>query len=29
LLLINGAQRHEETVVIGNDVFETRSVRWQ
>ena len=29
LLLINGAQRHEETVVIANDVFETRSVRWQ
>ena len=29
LLLINGAQRHEETVVIANDAFETRSVRWQ
>jgi serine/threonine protein kinase len=29
LLLVNGAQRHEETVVISNDAFETRSVRWQ
>jgi serine/threonine protein kinase len=29
LVLINGAQRHEETVVIANDAFETRSVRWQ
>jgi hypothetical protein len=29
LVLINGAQRHEETVVITNDAFETRSFRWQ
>ena len=29
LLLINGAQRHEETVVIANDTLQTRSVRWQ
>ncbi len=29
LLLTNGAQRHAETVVIGNDAFETREVHWQ
>ncbi len=29
LLLTNGRQRHEETIVIGNDTFETRSVLWQ
>lgn len=28
MLLTNGAQRHEETVVIGNDSFESRSVNW-
>lgn len=28
LVLLNGSQRHEETVVITNDAFETRSVRW-
>jgi len=28
LLLINGAQQHEEAVIIGNDTFETHSVRW-
>jgi serine/threonine-protein kinase len=29
LVLVNGAQRHEETVDIANDAFQTRSFRWQ
>lgn len=29
LLLTNGAQRHEETVIIADDALQTRSVRWQ
>lgn len=29
LLLTNGAQRHEETVVVADDALQTRSVRWQ
>ncbi len=28
LVLVNGAQRREETVVIANDSFATRSIRW-
>ena len=29
LVLVNGSQRHEETVVITIDAFESRSFRWQ